>query len=73
MSFKCFSTLAAIFSAERNHFSNFGTGSSKEHFCRIFLNRAIGLEEMSFKVYFSFFFSSGGHFVQWRERLLQFW
>ena len=30
-------------SAEQNHFSNFGRGSSKEHCCEIILNRPICL------------------------------
>ena len=30
-------TLAAILFSERNHFSNFGRGSLKEHFCETIL------------------------------------
>ena len=35
--FFLFLALAAIFSAERNHFSNFGRESPKEYFCEITL------------------------------------
>ena len=33
--------LVAIFSAEWNHFSNFGRGSPKEHFCKIILKAGL--------------------------------
>ena len=53
--FFLFLSLAAICSAERNHFSNFGSGSSKEHFCDFFLEIwPLAYEEMSFKIYFYF-------------------
>ena len=50
-------------SAERDHFSNFGSGSSNETFLwNYFEMGPLALEEMSFKGFS--IFNSGGHFVQ---------
>ena len=57
-----FLALVAIFSAERNNFSNFGKGSLEEHFCEIILKSGHWpRRRCCLKV---FYFSSGGHFVQ---------
>ena len=83
MSFKGFIfllilALVVIFSAERNHFSNFGRGSPKKHFCETILKSG---HWMSFKVilfvccFFVFFFSilsPGGYFVQRSETISNF-
>ena len=50
-------------SAEQNHFSNFGRGSSKEHFCEIILKSTHWPWRRGRLKGFSIF-SSGGHFVQ---------
>ena len=49
---------------ERNHFSNFGRGSPKEHF----LKSGHWPRRHCFKVFL--FFTSGGHFVQWSGTIL---
>ena len=53
----------AILSAERNHFSNFSRGSSKEHFCEIILQSAHWPGRRCRLKGFSIF-SFVGHFVQ---------
>ena len=58
-----FLALAAIFSAEQNHFSNFGKRSSKEHSCDIILKSAHWPRRRCCLKGF-FIFSSDGHFVQ---------
>ena len=54
---------------ERNHFSNFGSGSSKEHFCEIISKSAHWPWRRCCFMGFSIF-SSGGHFVQQSETIL---
>ena len=58
-----FFALTAIFSAEQNHFSNFGKGSSKKHFCEIILKSAHWPWRRCRLKGFSIF-SFDGHFVQ---------
>ena len=60
----------AIFSAERNHFNNFGRGSHKEHFCENVLKSGYwSRRRCHLKVFL--FFSSGGHFVQRSKTILE--
>ena len=67
--FSIFSFDGPFCSAEQNHFSNFGKGSSKEHSCEIILKsahwprRKCGLNVFSI-------FSFDGHFVQRRGTIL---
>ena len=56
-------------SAERNHFSNFGRGSSKEHLCKIILKSAHRPRRRYRSKGFSIF-SSDGHFVQRSKTIL---
>ena len=58
-----FFALTSICSAERNHFSNFSTESSKEHFCEIILKSAHWPGRRCRLKGFSIF-SFDGHFVQ---------
>ena len=51
-----------FWSIERNHFSNFGRGLAKKHFCEIIFKICSLVKEKSFKVFF--IYSLGGHFVQ---------
>ena len=60
-----FLALVPLCSAERNHFSNFGRGSPKEHFCEIILKSGHWPSRRCFST-----FSSGGHFVQWSVTIL---
>ena len=64
-----FSALVAIFSAEWNHFSNFGRGSSKDHFFEIILKSAHWPGRKCCITGYSIF-SYGGHFVQRSETIL---
>ena len=54
---------------EWNHFSNFGRGSPKEHFCEIILKSGQWPKRRMSSKGFSIF-SSGGHFVQQSGTLL---
>ena len=56
-------------SAEQNHFSNFGRGSSKEHFCEIILKSTHWPWRRGRLKGFSIF-SSDSHFVQPRGSIL---
>ena len=60
--------LVAIFSAEQNHFSNFGRGSIKEHFCEIILKSTHWPWRRGLLKSFSIF-SSDSHFVQQSETI----
>ena len=67
--FSIFSFDGHFVSAERNYFSNFSRGSSKEHFCEIILKSAHWpWRRCRFKSFS--IFSSGGHFVQQSRTIL---
>ena len=56
-------------SAEQNHFSNFGRGSSKEHFCEIISKSSHWPRRRGRLKGFSIF-SSDGHFIQQSRTIL---
>ena len=61
-------TLVVILFSRVEHFSNFGRGSPKEHFCGIILKSGHWPRRRCGLIFSIFSFS--GHFVQWSRTIL---